>query len=66
MRASIEFEVFGPTISAIKEEARRSWQEINENDEVELPSDTEFHIEMHAAHEYKAVVYIRTKVDEIE
>lgn len=66
MRASIEFEVFGATLSALKEQALRSWQEINENDDVELPSDTEFHIEAHSAHEYKAIVYVRTKVDEIE
>jgi hypothetical protein len=66
MRASIEFEVYGSTLSSIKEEALRSWREISENDEVDLPSDTEFHIEAHSAHEYKAIVYVRTKVDEIE
>jgi|LakMenE01Jun11ns_1017448.scaffolds.fasta_scaffold9684316_3 hypothetical protein len=63
MRASVEFEVFGSTLDEIKEQALRSWKEFMENDEIELPHDTEIHIEPSTADDYKATVYVRTKVE---
>jgi hypothetical protein len=65
MRISIEFEVFGKTITEIVNEATKSWKEFYEvDDDRALPSDTEFHIEQHSAEEYKATVFMRVKANE--
>jgi hypothetical protein len=66
MRAAIEFEVFGSTLEEIKEQALRNWKEFMENDEIELPHDTEIHVEPSASNDYKATVYVRTKVENDE
>lgn len=44
MRQFIEFKVFGSTMSEISENALKEWREYSQNEEAELPRDTEIHV----------------------
>ncbi len=63
MRANIEFEVFGPTVDILIFEAKKSWRELTNNQDAELPHDTEINVAPHTASDYKATVFIRMKVE---
>jgi len=66
LRASVEFEVFGSTLKEIKEAALKNWKEFIENDDAVLPHDAEIHVEPSTSDDYKAVVFIRVKVENEE
>jgi hypothetical protein len=63
MRANIEFEVFGETVDLLISEAKRSWRQLTNNPDAELPHDTEINVTPHTASDYKAAVFIRMKVE---
>jgi predicted class III extradiol MEMO1 family dioxygenase len=66
MRAAIEFEVLGSTLPLMLNEARKSWKDLMEDIDAEIPSDAEIHIVPHAGSDYSAKVFVRMKIDNAE
>ena len=66
MRAVIEFEVLGSTLPLIMNEAKKSWTDLMEDIDAEIPSDAEVHIVPHAGSDYSATVFVRMKIDNVE
>lgn len=64
MKVSVKFEVLGSTLDELRRNAAACWKEFNKNDDAELPHDTEMQVEPHAASDYKATVYARTKIED--
>lgn len=63
MRIAVEIEAYGETMADIIQDATEQWQSFIADESATLPHDTEIAVERHSEHEYKAVVYVRRKVE---
>ena len=66
LRVAIEFEVLGSTLPLMINEAKKSWKDLMEDIDAEIPADAELHVTPHAGSDYAGKVFVRMKVDNAE
>lgn len=65
MRSLVQFEVVGATLNEIVDKATVSWREFTNNPVAELPLNTEINTTQTATDDYRGVVLIQTKVEDV-